>query len=226
MTEGQEGFQAVETAVGQLGHLAVGADVAETPAAPVALDVAGVTDDAGIVGIAESALAEHKGTTVVRKEVLIQTGEAKAVSKVENKNKADDPLENADPNQSLKKDDSEVMVTSCDMETTENKETEPENDWKVNEKKRKGSPKASDRSKKINLAEKERALFTVELQKLKEEAQAKNLKPVGRDRIKKNIEVVFDKYRVRVGAGETGHIKAMRGEAQLVLEILEKRVTK
>ena len=93
-------------------------------------------------------------------------------------------------------------------------------------KKRKGSPKSSEVTKKQNMAEKEHALFTTELQKLKQEAHDKHLKPVTKDRIRKNLDVLVDKYKQRLGTDNPDHLRGMRAEAKVVMELLERRRSK
>ena len=74
------------------------------------------------------------------------------------------------------------------------------------------------------------ALFATELNKLKIEASTKNLKPVTKDRIKKSIEVLLDKYKQKMTADtaektpvSSQHLAQMKKEADELRDFLEGR---
>ena len=147
------------------------------------------------------------------------------------------------PNNQVEKSDVVVSVTgngsvdgvAGDLEKTNNVDKEKDTEkgvseddptWMSSLKKRKGSPKTSEVAKKQNMAERERALFTTELQKLKMEAQDKHLKPVTKERIRKNLDVLVEKYKGKLGNGNPEHLRGIRAEAKIVTELLERRRSK
>ena len=74
-------------------------------------------------------------------------------------------------------------------------------------------------------------MFATELNKLKIEAASKSLKPVSKERIRKNVEVLVDRYKAKLatnagGRDISGHVRVMRSEGQSVIDMLDRRNSK